>query len=85
MVTDPSPVGQRQDKVAVEPAGLAEVDVLDAGRVTEPGAAQPVGEPSSPHTARTHAVHTSFPLDAAALPLCLAPREAVKISQQTFR
>ncbi|MCY4555238.1 MAG: hypothetical protein OXF79_02370, partial [Chloroflexi bacterium] len=43
---------------------------------------QPATEPSSPHTARTPAVHTSFPLDAAALPLCLAPREAVKISQQ---
>ena len=44
VVTDPAPVGQRQDEVAVEASGLAEVDVLDAGRVTEPGAAQPVGE-----------------------------------------
>ena len=44
VVTDPAPVGQRRHEVAVEPAGLAEVDVLDAGRVAPPGAAQPVGE-----------------------------------------
>ena len=44
MVADPAPVGQRQDEVAVEPAGLAEVDVLDAGRVAQLGAAQTVGE-----------------------------------------
>ena len=36
--------GQQQDEVAVEPTGLAEVDVLHAGRVAEPCAAQTVGE-----------------------------------------
>ena len=35
---DPAPVGQRQDEVLVEPAGRAEVDVLDACIVSEPGA-----------------------------------------------
>ena len=41
---DPAPVGQRQDEVLVEPTGRAEVDVLDAGIVSEPGAPEPVGE-----------------------------------------
>ena len=53
MFTYPAPVGQRQDEGLVEAAGLAEVDVLDAGGVpplqargagSELGAAQPVGE-----------------------------------------
>ena len=44
MVADPAPVGERQHEVLVEASGLAEVDVLDAGRVTQPGAAQTVGE-----------------------------------------
>ena len=41
---DPAPVGQRQDEVLVEPTGRAEVDVLDACIVSEPGAPEPVGE-----------------------------------------
>jgi len=41
---DPAPVGQRQDEVLVEPAGLSEVDVLDACGVAQLGAPQPVGE-----------------------------------------
>ncbi len=44
MVADPAPVGERQHEVAVEPAGLSEVDVLDARCVTQPSAPQPVGE-----------------------------------------
>ena len=44
MLADPAPVGERQHEVTVEPAGLSEVDVLDARRMTQPGAPQPVGE-----------------------------------------
>ena len=36
--------GERQHEVLVEASGLAKVDVLDAGRVTQPGAPEPVGE-----------------------------------------
>ena len=44
VVADPASVGERQHEVLVEASGLAEVDVLDAGRVTQPGAPEPVGE-----------------------------------------
>ena len=44
VVAGPAPVGEREHEVAVEATGLAEVDVLDAGRVSESGASQPVGE-----------------------------------------
>ena len=44
MFADPAPVGERQDEVLVEAAAVAEVDVLDARVVLEPGASQAVGE-----------------------------------------
>ena len=44
MLADPASVGERQDEVLVQPTRLSEVDVLDAGGVTELGAPQAVGE-----------------------------------------
>ena len=44
MLSDPAPVGEREDERLVEAAAVPEVDVLDAGVVLEPGATQPVRE-----------------------------------------
>ena len=44
MFADPAPVGEGEDELPVEAAAVSEVDVLDAGLMLEPGAAQPVGE-----------------------------------------
>ncbi len=44
MLSDPAPVGERQDEVLVQSSRLSEVDVFDARGVAKLRAAQPVGE-----------------------------------------
>jgi len=45
MVTDPFAARKLEEESAVEVAVGAEVDVLDDGRLAQPGLAQPAGEP----------------------------------------